>query len=109
MARRYRKTESVSNRKGREAPRGRQPDIVDRDEALAGCVAVELPVSLAEVLDGVLAPTGMRSAGQPRQLGTMKIRMDAYPAFLTRLLDLGFRELIGGLVVWHRAGVGHKG
>lgn len=26
----------------------------------------------------LLAPTGMLSAGQPRQLGTMKIRMDAY-------------------------------
>jgi len=35
----------------------------------------------------LLAPTGMLSAGQPRQLGTMKIRMDAYDYDDPRLLE----------------------
>ncbi len=39
----------------------------------------------------LLAPTGMRSAGQPRQLGTMKIRMDAYDYDDPRLLDRQLR------------------
>ena len=45
MARRYRKS--------RRESRGRRPQIVDGDGALAGRVAVELPVSLAEVINGV--------------------------------------------------------
>jgi transposase-like protein len=45
MARRY--------RKGRKESRGHRPQIVERDEALTERVAVELPVSLAEVIDGV--------------------------------------------------------
>ncbi len=45
MARRYRKS--------RRESRGRWPQIVDGDGALAGRVAVELPVSLAEVINGV--------------------------------------------------------
>ena len=53
MAQRYRKTRSASNREGRKASEGRQPRIVGRDEALTDRVAVELPVSLAEVIDGV--------------------------------------------------------
>ncbi len=53
MAQRYRKTRSASNREGRKASGGRQPRIVGRDEALTDRVAVELPVSLAEVIDGV--------------------------------------------------------
>lgn len=53
MAQRYRKTRSASNQEGRKASGGRQPRIVGRDEALTDRVAVELPVSLAEVLDGV--------------------------------------------------------
>ena len=53
MAQRYRKTRSTSNREGRKASGGRQPRIVGRDEALTDRVAVELPVSLAEVIDGV--------------------------------------------------------
>jgi hypothetical protein len=39
----------------------------------------------------LLAPTGMLSAGQPRQLGTMKIRMDAYDQDDPRLLEEGLR------------------
>ncbi len=39
----------------------------------------------------LLAPTGMRSAGQPRQLGTMKIRMDAYDYDDPYLLDRQLR------------------
>ncbi len=35
----------------------------------------------------LLAPTGMLSAGQPRQLGTMKIRLDAYDYDDPRLLE----------------------
>ncbi|MBI4718439.1 MAG: hypothetical protein HY763_11580 [Planctomycetes bacterium] len=38
-----------------------------------------------------LAPTGMLSAGQPRQLGTMKIRMDAYDHDDPRLLEKNLR------------------
>lgn len=45
MARRYRKS--------RRESRVRRPQIVDRGGALAGRVAVELPVSLAEVINGV--------------------------------------------------------
>ncbi len=45
MARRYRKL--------RKESRGRRPQIVERDGALADRVVVELPVSLAEVIDGV--------------------------------------------------------
>jgi len=39
----------------------------------------------------LLAPTGMLSAGQPRQLGTMKIRMDAYDYNDPRLLEQNLR------------------
>lgn len=39
----------------------------------------------------LLAPTGMLSAGQPRQLGTMKIRMDAYDHDDPRLLERNLR------------------
>lgn len=39
----------------------------------------------------LLAPTGMLSAGQPRQLGTMKIRMDAYDHDDPRLLERTLR------------------
>ena len=39
----------------------------------------------------LLAPTGMLSAGQPRQIGTMKIRMDAYDYDDPRLLDRNLR------------------
>lgn len=39
----------------------------------------------------LLAPTGMLSAGQPRQLGTMKIRMDAYDYDDPRLLERALR------------------
>ncbi len=39
----------------------------------------------------LLAPTGIRSAGQPRQLGTMKIRMDAYDYDDPYLLDRQLR------------------
>jgi len=39
----------------------------------------------------LLAPTGMLSAGQPRQLGTMKIRMDAYDHDDPRLLEKSLR------------------
>jgi len=39
----------------------------------------------------LLAPTGMLSAGQPRQLGTMKIRMDAYDYDDPRLLERHLR------------------
>ena len=39
----------------------------------------------------LFAPTGMRSAGQPRQLGTMKIRMDAYDYDDPYLLDRQLR------------------
>lgn len=39
----------------------------------------------------LLAPTGMLSAGQPRQLGTMKIRMDAYDQDDPRLLERNLR------------------
>ena len=53
MARRYRKTGSASNRHGRRASKGGQPQIVERDEALTGRAVVEAPVSLAEVIDGV--------------------------------------------------------
>lgn len=58
MAGRYRKTRRASNREGQRASSkrtsGQRPaKIVDREEALAGRVAVELPVSLAEVIDGV--------------------------------------------------------
>lgn len=53
MARRYRKTGRASNQSKRTLPRRHQPQIAERDEALAGRVAVELPVSLAEVIDGV--------------------------------------------------------
>jgi len=35
----------------------------------------------------LMAPTGMLSAGQPRQLGTVKIRMDAYDQDDPRLLE----------------------
>ena len=45
MARRYRKS--------RKESRDRGPQIVERDGALADRVAVELPVSLAEVINGV--------------------------------------------------------
>ncbi len=45
MARRYRKS--------RRESRGRRPQIVERDGALADRVAVELPVSFAEVINGV--------------------------------------------------------
>ena len=53
MRRRYRKTRSASNREGRKTSRGRRPQVVGRDEAITGRIAVELPVSLAEVIDGV--------------------------------------------------------
>ncbi len=58
MAGRYRKTRRASNREGQRASSkrtsGQRPSkIVDREEALAGRVAVVLPVSLAEVIDGV--------------------------------------------------------
>jgi len=53
VAPRYRRTRSASNQKQRKASRGRQPRIVGRDEELTDRVAVELPVSLAEVIDGV--------------------------------------------------------
>jgi len=53
MARRYHKTRSASNRKERKAVGRRQPQIVERDEAITGRVAVALPVSVAEILDGV--------------------------------------------------------
>jgi hypothetical protein len=39
----------------------------------------------------LLAPTGMLSAGQTRQLGTMKIRMDAYDYDDPRLLERNLR------------------
>jgi hypothetical protein len=39
----------------------------------------------------LLAPTGMLSAGQPRQLGTMKIRMDAYDYDDPQLLERNLR------------------
>ena len=39
----------------------------------------------------LLAPTGMLSAGQPRQLGTMKIRVDAYDYDDPRLLERNLR------------------
>lgn len=39
----------------------------------------------------LLAPTGMLSAGQPRQLGTMKIRLDAYDYDDPRLLEQTLR------------------
>ncbi len=39
----------------------------------------------------LLAPTGMLSAGQPRQLGTMKIRMDEYDHDDPRLLERNLR------------------
>jgi hypothetical protein len=39
----------------------------------------------------LLAPTGMLSAGQPRQLGTMKVRMDAYDYDDPRLLERNLR------------------
>ena len=39
----------------------------------------------------LFAPTGMLSAGQPRQLGTMKIRMDAYDFDDPRLLERNLR------------------
>jgi hypothetical protein len=39
----------------------------------------------------LLAPTGMLSAGQPRQVGTMKIRMDAYDYDDPRLLERNLR------------------
>ncbi len=39
----------------------------------------------------LLAPTGMLSAGQPRQLGTMKIHMDAYDYDDPRLLERNLR------------------
>ncbi len=39
----------------------------------------------------LLAPTGMLSAGQPRQLGTMKIRMDSYDYDDPRLLERNLR------------------
>lgn len=39
----------------------------------------------------LMAPTGMRSAGQPRQLGTMKIRLDAYDYDDPHLLDRQLR------------------
>ena len=53
MRRRYRKTGSASNGDERKVSRGQQPRIVERDEALTRRVAVELPVSLAAVIDGV--------------------------------------------------------
>ena len=45
MKRRYRKSQKES--------RGRRVPIVERAEALSGRVAVELPISLAEVVSGV--------------------------------------------------------
>ncbi|MCB9849416.1 MAG: hypothetical protein H6817_01775 [Phycisphaerales bacterium] len=39
----------------------------------------------------MLAPTGMLQAGRPRQLGTMKIRMDAYDYDDPRLLERNLR------------------
>lgn len=46
----------------------------------------------AQRMEGLLlAPTGMLSAGQPRQLGTMKIRMDAYDHDDPRLLERNLR------------------
>lgn len=39
----------------------------------------------------LLVPTGMLSAGQPRQLGTMKIRMDAYDHDDPHLLERSLR------------------
>lgn len=39
----------------------------------------------------LLAPTGMLQAGRPRQLGTMKIRMDAYDYDDPRLLERNLR------------------
>jgi putative transposase len=59
MARRYRKRGSASN--GRrpikshdgQRPGKSQPHVIERDEALAGGVALELPVSLASVIEGV--------------------------------------------------------
>lgn len=39
----------------------------------------------------LMAPTGIRSAGQPRQLGTLKIRMDAYDYDDPYLLDRQLR------------------
>lgn len=53
MARRYRKTRPASNRKQRGASRGEPLEIVGQDEVLAGRVAVELPVSLANVIEGM--------------------------------------------------------
>lgn len=53
MARSYRKTGWVSNQKGRRASRKREPRIVEQAEALRQRVAVELPASLAEVIEGV--------------------------------------------------------
>lgn len=55
MARRYRKGAAKSSRP--------QPKIVERDQALTQRVAVELPVSLAEVIDGVSSEIE-RLAGQ---------------------------------------------
>jgi len=53
MARRYRKARSASNRKQRTAVGRRQPQIVERDEAITDRVAVSLPVSLTDIIDGV--------------------------------------------------------
>ena len=41
-------------RKSQKESRGRRVHVVDRAEALSGRVAVELPVSLAEVVGGFL-------------------------------------------------------
>ena len=65
MARRY--------RKGRTRARG--PQVVDKSEALRGRVSVELPVSLAEVIDGVGSEIE-RLTGQAGLL-IMKAVMDA--------------------------------
>lgn len=59
MTRGYRKKGSASN--GRrpikshdgQGPCKSQPPVIDRDEALAAGVALELPVSLASVIEGV--------------------------------------------------------
>ncbi|MFQ5353088.1 MAG: IS256 family transposase [Candidatus Binatia bacterium] len=53
MGRWYRKTRSASNRGKRTTSGGRRPQIVGRDEALSGRIGVELPVSLADVIEGV--------------------------------------------------------
>lgn len=53
MARRYRKRRTASNPQRRTAASKSRPRIVERDQVLANRVMVQLPVSLADVIDGL--------------------------------------------------------